>query len=409
MQDDLALIEKLEQQFGVTFKKARGVQYEQYSYVLNETGHVVRLSCPDVPIQRMPAPILGLRHLRSLYLTRAKITHLPKELANLKDLKYLEIFERCMIRSIHPRVMDLGLPIHLYRVGSYRGICLVDAPLEEPPVEIVTQGREAILVYFDSLKGKRTALNEIKVLLIGDGGAGKTSLVRRFVGERFNSMEPQTHGINIRSWELPGTRPSVRVRFWDFGGQEIMHATHQFFLSKRSIYILVLDGRRDEKTEYWLKHIQSFGGDSPVVVALNKTDQNPAFDVNRRFLLRKYPSIRGFYRVSCAKGSGIADLLDGVREAVRSVDIVKTTWAANWFGVKEHLERIESHYISYDEYETICTTHGINDEKSTQTLLDFLHDLGVVLHFRDFKLLDTHVLEPEWVTQAVYRILNSPR
>jgi internalin A len=60
----------------------------------------------------------------------------------------------------------------------------------------------------------------------------------------------------------------IKVNFWDFGGQEIMHATHQFFLSKRSLYILVLDGRKDEKPEYWLKLIENFGGDSPVLVVI---------------------------------------------------------------------------------------------------------------------------------------------
>jgi GTPase SAR1 family protein len=83
----------------------------------------------------------------------------------------------------------------------------------------------------------------------------------------------------------------ILVHFWDFGGQEIMHATHQFFLSKRSLYILVLDGRRDEKTEYWLKHIESFGGDSPILVVLNKIDENPSFEVNRRFLQVRHVNV----------------------------------------------------------------------------------------------------------------------
>ena len=36
-----------------------------------------------------------------------------------------------------------------------------------------------------------------------------------------------------------------------------MHATHQFFLSKRSLYILVLDGRKEEDAEYWLRHLKA--------------------------------------------------------------------------------------------------------------------------------------------------------
>ncbi|MCI5183947.1 MAG: hypothetical protein D3921_15755, partial [Candidatus Electrothrix sp. AW1] len=51
---------------------------------------------------------------------------------------------------------------------------------------------------------------------------------------------------------------------------EIMHATHQFFLSHRSLYVLVLDVRRDERPEHWLRYIETFGGDSPVLVVLNK-------------------------------------------------------------------------------------------------------------------------------------------
>ena len=73
-----------------------------------------------------------------------------------------------------------------------------------------------------------------------------------------------------------------------------MHATHQFFLSRRSLYVLVLDGRRDERPEYWLRYIESFGGGSPVLVVLNKQDTNPSFDVDRIALRRKFPFIKGF-------------------------------------------------------------------------------------------------------------------
>ncbi|MCP4213091.1 MAG: hypothetical protein GY765_00475, partial [bacterium] len=42
-----------------------------------------------------------------------------------------------------------------------------------------------------------------------------------------------------------------------------------------------------------------------------------------------------------------------------------------------------------------------------ETLVDFLNDLGVILHFKDLLLEDTHILEPRWVTEAVYKIINS--
>jgi hypothetical protein len=186
-----------------------------------------------------------------------------------------------------------------------------------------------------------------------------------------------------------------------------MHATHQFFLSKRSLYILVLDGRKDEKAEYWLKHIESFGGDSPVLVVINKIDENPGFDVNRRFLQEKYVGIRGFYRVSCAKHEGINGFSEGLSKALADVELIQTTWATSWFNVKTQLENMTDYFISYEQYEEMCVNENITEKSAQDTLVDFLNDLGVILHFKDFELLDTHVLEPKWVTEAVYKIINS--
>ena len=126
----------------------------------------------------------------------------------------------------------------------------------------------------------------------------------------------------------------INANFWDFGGQEIMHSTHQFFLSKRSLYILVLDSRKDERTEYWLKHIQSFGGNSPVLIVINKIDENPSFDLNRNFLQKKYTFIKGFYRVSCIENRGIDDFKEKLGDQLIKVDHIQNEWSNNWFNMR---------------------------------------------------------------------------
>ncbi|MFC2141124.1 COR domain-containing protein, partial [Acidobacteriota bacterium] len=268
-------------------------------------------------------------------------------------------------------------------------------------------GKEAVRAYLESLEGKKRVLNEVKMILVGDGGAGKTSLVKRLLGDKFDTNEPQTHGINIKHWEVESEQAMIKINTWDFGGQEIMHATHQFFLSKRSLYVLVLDGRKDEKTEYWLKHVKSFGGDSPVLVVINKIDTNPGFDVNRLFLQEKYKNIKGFFRVSCATGEGMECFSQKLNHELAKIDVIHTTFTETWFNVKDQLERMNKNYISFDEYKTLCEKEKVITKISRDTLVDFLHDLGVVLHFKDFKLQETHVLNPEWLTTAVYKIINS--
>ncbi|MCP4153781.1 MAG: hypothetical protein GY757_39005, partial [bacterium] len=60
--------------------------------------------------------------------------------------------------------------------GGSTGLSLEANPLETPPLEIVKEGKKAVIEYFKAMDGEKKALNEVKVLLVGDGGAGKTSL-----------------------------------------------------------------------------------------------------------------------------------------------------------------------------------------------------------------------------------------
>jgi len=254
---------------------------------------------------------------------------------------------------------------------------------------------------------EKKPLCEVKILLVGDGGSGKTSLVRRLFGENFYSHQAKTDGIQIRTGYIEEEIREIRLRIWDFGGQEVMHATHQFFLSKRSLYILVLDGRKEEDAEYWLKHIESFGGNSPILIALNKTDQNPGFDVNRRFLQDKYKEIKGFYRISCATGAGIEEFQKNFHDELKKAEFILTMLSKSWFNVKSRLENMNKNYISFQEYRDICIKENIGDISQQNDLVSSLNDLGVVVHFRDMNLSAMYVLEPKWITRAVYKIINS--
>jgi GTPase SAR1 family protein len=76
------------------------------------------------------------------------------------------------------------------------------------------------------------------VLLLGQGAVGKTSLVKRLTTNTFDPNEAKTEGIDIHRWQVNVDKEEIYLNIWDFGGQEIMHATHQFFLTKRSLYLL---------------------------------------------------------------------------------------------------------------------------------------------------------------------------
>jgi internalin A len=81
-----------------------------------------------------------------------------------------------------------------------------------------------------------------------------------------------------------------------------------------------------------------------------------------------------------------------------------------WFTVKSKLEELgrDKNFITQDEYLSLCGANDVTDETSQHTLIGFLHDLGVVLHFQDDPRLEAlGILNPQWVTNGVYKILNS--
>lgn len=187
-----------------------------------------------------------------------------------------------------------------------------------------------------------------------------------------------------------------------------MHATHQFFLTKDCVYVVVLDGRKDERPEYWLKHIAVFGGNAPVLVVLNKCEDNKSYDIEQQELKFKFSNIKDFYKISCKTNEGIGEFVTALKQQLYELPFRKTAFSPDWTNVKEQLREMTEPYITYSKYYGICDDLLVTDKKEQQTLLDYLNSLGIILHFEALKQYDTQVLNPLWLTQAVYRIINSP-
>lgn len=444
-----------------------------------EIGSLINITSLDLSsnqLTTLPSEIGGLSNLRSLILKENLITTLPLEFRGLDHLEFID-FRHNSLRSIpseiyllenlkrlwlgeyfdparvyyqvglphNPNAVGVGgiqsaignltdlieliapyndissLPIEITKLKHLTNLDIRGNKYLELPHEIEEKTREPAIIlnyYFNLQRKKSRAICEAKVLLVGQGSVGKTSLVERLILGKFNVSESKTEGISIKRWivanqfKIKNQQSRIYINLWDFGGQEIMHATHQFFLTKRSLYLLVLDSRltqEENRVEYWLKIIQSFGGESPVLIVGNKIDQHP-LDIDRTGLQKKYPNIVGILETSAATGAGIEALKAAITEQVNSLPHVRDLLPETWFTVKTKLEGLgrESNFITHDKYLELCAENEVNDETSQRTLIGFLHDLGVVLHFQDDPRLEAlGILNPQWVTNGVYKILNS--
>ena len=180
-------------------------------------------------------------------------------------------------------------------------------------------------------------------------------------------------------------------------------------MTKRSLYLLVCNCRTSEeenRLEYWLKLIETFGDKSPVIIVGNKKDEQP-FDINRKALLEKYPNIKAILETSCLKSQGIAELRTAIMREIEQLKEVYDPLPLPWFEVKEQLEAMTEDFISYSNYIGICINKKIPEEENQEQLIELLHRLGLVLSFRNHPLLQsTNVLNPDWVTQGIYALLS---
>jgi internalin A len=359
----------------------------------------------------IPTTIEKLTNLQRLYLSHNQITAIPTTIEKLTNLQRLYLS--------HNQIT--AIPTTIEKLTKLKRLVLENNPISNIPPEIIRQGwgediwhdgnPQAIFEYLKTTT--KQPLNEVKVLLVGEGDVGKTSILNRLVDNKFNPAETKTPGINIRKqWHLPHGDPYLHLNIWDFGGQKVMQNTHQFFLTKRSLYLLVIDNRKNEqqnRVEYWLKLIETYGGDSPVIIVGNCTDEHP-LQVKERTLRKKYPQIKKIVSTSCQDGTGIDTLCQSIAKQINNIPHIRDLVPIPWLDIKNQLEEMQATYdfISYEKYQEICTKSGIADSSHQKNLVSILNDLGVVLNFQDDpRLNETNVLNPEWVTSGVYDILNN--
>ncbi len=367
--------------------------------------NLTRLDLHENRLTSLPLEITKLTNLTSLDLHQNRLTSLPPDITKLTNLTSLDLHQN-RLTSLPPDITKLSNLVYLD---------LRENQLSIPP-ETLADPKD-VKTIFAAIAGSESGerLNEAKMLVVGDGNVGKSSVVEQLIHGTFNPKKEITLGVEINDEmqvvqsEVKGEGESVKLNIWDFGGQEIQHSTHQFFLTTRSLYLLVVDARKGDQIsniEYWLKLIESFGGSSPIIIVINQVDQlkgQRPLNLDRKALQEKY-NLKEFVETSCPNPPvGIEELKSAIAREVEQLKHVRDIWPREWLAIKQRLKSMQDDYIPVERYLEICREENLNDEDLQQSLLDILHVLGTVVRFPG----DTHVLNPRWVTQGVYGLLTS--
>ena len=102
-----------------------------------------------------------------------------------------------------------------------------------------------------------------KVVLIGESGVGKTSIITRYMSNTFSSTLASTPGANFttKTVYLEEEQQSIKYEIWDTAGQEKYRSLAKVFYKNAAVCILVYEITRrvsfEELKKYWINEVKT--------------------------------------------------------------------------------------------------------------------------------------------------------
>ncbi len=381
------------------------IDFSQFKKLKNLSIWGCNLSAP-------PDSIYSLTELETLDMGSNQLSSFPSKCLKIQSLRHLCLFQNKI--KIIPAEIRLCNFVETRNIDLFLGLELRQNPIENIPLELLGKGFLAIKAYFDAIEnGVKVSFNAAKLMLVGRGGVGKTSLIKKLKSEDFQvgeTAEVSTRGIDISEWTFKmANNGEFEARIWDFGGQSHYLSPHQFFLTQRSVYLVVWDAREEDDFQFddWLNLIKTMSNSSPVILVMNKCDERIK-SIDEAGLKKRFPNILNFHKVSCIENVGVDALRFEVKRALTELAHVNDKLPFTWKHLRDQLEGEgkSNDYLSVEDYYQRCQKHGLKKEES-DVLSSYLHDLGTMIHFNKIPLLkDTLILNSKWLTDAIYTIID---
>uniref|UniRef100_A0A9J2PYQ2 non-specific serine/threonine protein kinase n=1 Tax=Ascaris lumbricoides TaxID=6252 RepID=A0A9J2PYQ2_ASCLU len=417
--------------------------------------------------------------LTSLDVSDNCIKSVPATLSLLSSLSVLNLSGNTAIESLPP---ELGLLGKLWNL-NLKGCSLRD-PIRSM-IQVDNYKTVDLIAYLKSILEDSRPYTRLKLMIVGVQGIGKTSLLQQIrlegtVGKRTQPNDSwsrrmghttangdrtakginiSTVGVDIAEWTFEPKKTKgeptfgpITFRTWDFGGQREYYATHQYFLSRRSLYIVVwrtTDGDAAlPDMHQWLVNIQARAPNSPVIIVGTHVDQ--VLSSTERFpsgYLEELDAIirRRFVLVPDADKKGLPRVVDSMfvssktKYNIRALCnlLYRTAFDIRTAGSKERLldQKIPASYLALEKIvvalgderrsigiepvmkgsdfrmavqERMLKNYGraFRDDIEFNHACSFLHENGVILHYEDVTLRELYFLDPQWLCDILAHVIT---
>jgi GTPase SAR1 family protein len=423
---------------------------------------VLDLSRSQTSIKNLSIPATCFPNLEYLFVYQSKLKSfsIKGTLPKLKELN---------LEGNEISVLDLSM---LKQMPSLDYLVLAKNPfIENLPEGTVKDENtlENVKEYWLALQEGEQLNDEIRIILLGNSTAGKTSFYTWVLEQKYdkeNICSTHEMGIAYNELDIEGDEnlsSKIRLNFWDFGGQEFYHVIHQLFLGKNTVYIVFFvapfnqnaflptsirkrqaDGSIVEEEEelehfhytYWLQTVRDNeevwrkeSQEKPVDIFLvqNKIDQYPDSIKSIRLTdaeLEKYKPHHYIFRLSLEKAyeSLAAEKKDQYSIAFNEFEealkksiehnISQTKIPIIWTLARTKIRELsvtqnELSYTKFQEEVASVYPEKLRADLKIDALIDWLRAIGVILYYEHIEALKNRVfINPQWVSKVIYEILD---
>jgi Ras-related protein Rab-23 len=151
-----------------------------------------------------------------------------------------------------------------------------------------------------------------KITVIGDGGVGKTSLIKKYTKGSFRKEYIKTLGAQFSQYDEKIEDSAVKLFFWDIAGQREFSFMRPTFYKGSKAAIIVFSYAKEEKDSFnhiseWHDDIKKYCGNIPIVLFGNKIDllENEPLDESKVDKIVRERNFLGYYKTSAKTGTGV--------------------------------------------------------------------------------------------------------
>ncbi|HPF40679.1 MAG TPA: leucine-rich repeat domain-containing protein [Phycisphaerae bacterium] len=384
----------------------------------------------DNRLTTMPEWLGTLIAVTELYLSGNRLTSLPKDLGALTALTTLWLHDNQLTT----------LPDSLAELEHLEELRIEDNPLDSALLAKAKEGTAALLAYLRATAGEKRY--EVKLVFVGPGAVGKTCLLRCLQGVAPDADQKTTYGIDIAREPLDLPHPSeadktIHLNCWDFGGQDVYEITHQFFFSRRSIYLVLWHPRLSNATETvgkWIGLIEQRVGDSArvIVVCTHARTDKHAKDIDSRALKGKFGDIildfvevDTFAPQTTGNGSpearyGVAALRDRIADVAGTLPepfptrfrAPRKSLIAMARDKKDDPNGQGREWMRGEEFVAHLGEHKLSEDEAHE-LAELMDVQGHIIYHGGFgkqagDCNELVILKPEWLAKAIGKVLEDP-